>query len=1264
MPKEVFISYCSENADIAEAVCGIMESGGRSCWIAPGDVAPGAIYAEEIIKAIKNSEVFALICSSHTSRSAHVRNEVERAFSQGKTIIPLRVENAPLGEALEYFLATSQWVDAWTHPVEESVRMLADSVSKAVGRQKIVKCPSCGNQTGESARFCGHCGSKLERTCPCCGHTLTSDGKFCEHCGAAVNQPETSLEQQFEKIQATLSPSVKQRLSVAADGENRLVTVLNVDLTSSAETASDGEDTAELVDRLLSTFLDNLSRHECRIDRIIGNQVIAVFGVPHAHEDDAIRALSAAIAARDAVGRLDARISVGINTGRVYFGPMGSDENRQTTVVGPVVDMAARFQGEAAADEIIVGKTTFRQARKSFQFEPVNVVVRGLDEPVEAYKVVRVLLRQDKARGIEGMQSELVGRDEELHKLKQAIEKIVLGSGQMASIIGEAGVGKSRLVAELRGFAEDLEGESRIRFVEGRCVEHGSSASYLPFLDLFRAYFGWAFGETDESRATKIILALERLVRMGHLSRAQMDETLPLLAGLLSVKGKEEWQSRLLVLKDRIKQKTFSAIQDVLVALSLERPIVIVLEDLHWSDDLSLDLIPMLMEILPERRVMLLCIYRPEGKTEAGHLARIAEQKCKGSYTELRLHDLTRDQSRQMVDSLLRIENLPVAVKETIFDRAQGNPFFVEEVVRSLIDEGMVYSDGEKWNASEHIGAISVPESVQSVILGRIDRLSDELKELLQVASVMGRLFKPSVLKRIIGNNGNVEECLYELEERWLVYLGRTVPEQEYSFKHALTRETVYNSILKRRRAELHRKVAESMEGLYEDSIEEYYEDLAYHYGKTDATGKAVEYLHKAGERAIQLSANEEGVEHLRNAIALLGSLPESTERDERELSLQLLFFAPLSAIKGYGHPDVMNAMERAYDLSERSENQLLQFETVYGLLGSNMVRGDLHKTMPLAKKFLSIAETDGNPDHLLEAHRMMDETLHLLGDYKEALEHNERVYPLYDSERHRAHAYFYGQDPAAINYCFQGVGMWCLGYPEKGLHSIKKAYECVKNFDHPFSRGVVFWLEEWLTTLMRDWVAGLGQCERLIAYCNEHNIAYIRTWATCNAGQCLTMSRNSTEGVQTVKEAFDTFRLMGTELPIPMYLPYLAEMLGTIGEIDEALNVADEAECEMERTGVRWTETELLRIRGELLVAKNREEGAASHLAGAIDLARKKQARSFELRATISMSRLLRAQGKIKEAHSMLSGIYNWFTEGFDTPDLREAKALLEELS
>jgi len=377
------------------------------------------------------------------------------------------------------------------------------------------------------------------------------------------------------------------------------------------------------------------------------------------------------------------------------------------------------------------------------------------------------------------------------------------------------------------------------------------TASYWVFIDLFRAYFGWSAEESDRARGDRIVASLRTFVERGELTESLMEEIGPLLGHLLSASFGTDWDTRLThATPEQIKHQTFMAIRDVFLALATRQPLILVCEDLHWADSLSLDVISLLMEILRLVPLLLVCVYRPESEHKSWHLATIATRKCQERYTELHLQELTQPQSRRLVESLLTIDHLPVAVKELILEQARGNPFFVEDVVRSLIDSGMVYKDGAVWRAREGIESITVPESIQSVILSRVDRLEQHVKGVLQRASVIGRLFQRRVLEYTLQQEAELERILWELEDQALIYQERVVPEAEYSFKHVLTQETIYQNILRRRRAAFHQTVAEAMEVLYQGGLEEWYERLAYHYDRSGAAEKAVEYLLKAGEKS------------------------------------------------------------------------------------------------------------------------------------------------------------------------------------------------------------------------------------------------------------------------------------------------------------------------------------------------------------------------------------------------------------------------------
>jgi predicted ATPase/class 3 adenylate cyclase/DNA-binding SARP family transcriptional activator/regulation of enolase protein 1 (concanavalin A-like superfamily) len=668
-------------------------------------------------------------------------------------------------------------------------------------------------------------------------------------------------------------------------GENRFVTVLFADMSHSVETMQDlhPEDAADLVDRLLRAMVEVLIRYEGRVDRFLGDGLLAVFGVPQAHEDDPERAIRAALEIREAAQRLGLDVSAGINTGEVYLGELGSEQHHEKTVIGRVVNLAARLQEAAEPGRILAGTTTHHHTRGAFEFTPRSLAVQGIPQPVTAFAVERFLLRPEKARGIEGLRAELIGRDDELARARQALAEVLQGQGRVASLIGEAGVGKSRLVAELKQTAlVPTEGRPAPLWLEGRCLELGMNAGYWLFADLFRDYdhrcrggAPWPPDEDDRTRGERLAGCLWELAARGDLTTERVEEMGPLLGQLLSLRFGNDWDDRLKhASPEQIKHQTFMAIRDFFVALSRRQPVILICEDLHWADSLSLDLISLLMEALTLAPLLLLCVYRPEREHKCWHLATIASRKCPERYTEISLRELTPPQSRRLVESLLAIANLPASVTELILAKAQGNPFFVEEVVRSLIASGMVYQEEEVWQAREGIETVAVPDSVQSVILSRVDRLGRELQGVLESASAIGRLFQRRLLEHMTQGTTELERALWELEDQALIYQERVVPEEEYSFKHVLTQETIYQHILRRRRAVLHREVAEAIEALYPERLEEFYAQLARHYSLSGCLPKAIEFLLKAGQRALRLYANQEAIHDFESALRCLEQLP------------------------------------------------------------------------------------------------------------------------------------------------------------------------------------------------------------------------------------------------------------------------------------------------------------------------------------------------------------------------------------------------------
>ena len=789
------------------------------------------------------------------------------------------------------------------------------------------------------AKFCSECGTRLPATCERCGGGLVGGARFCSECGAPVGSapaasgapatppaapPLPDLEAQFAVMRQAMPAVLQDRLLAEPDGENRLLTILFSDLTGSVKTTAQlaPEDAAALVNEVLKLMIDAVLEHDGRISRLLGDGMLAFFGTPVARESDPERAILAAMRIREQVRKLGLDVTAGVNTGEVYLGTVGSEGHHEVTAMGAAINLAARLRESALPGEIVVGEATYHHTRRMFELTPRLIDAKGFAEPVPTYLVGRRLERPEKVRGVEGLHAELIGRDEELQKLRLALDEVRLGRGQMVSIVGEAGVGKSRLVADLGELAL-ADPDMAPRWLEGRCLDIGMAVSYWPFLDLFRSCFGWTLADDEPARGRRLVATLRSLVEDGALGEARCQELIPLIADLMSVDLGNEFSVASHASAEQARQQTMLAIRDVVLALARGHGLVLIVDDLHWADPSSLDLVSLLMESLTLAPILLVCAYRPDSEHRSSHLSTVAVRKCADRYTEIRLRELTPSQSRQLIASLLRIEALPQHVGDLILEKAQGNPFFVEEVVRALIDAGAVFRDAAgNWRAGPELRSVAVPESIQGVILSRVDRLRQETRQVLQSAAVIGRVFRRRLLAHVTRQESDLDRALWELEERALIYEGRVTPEPEYSFQHQLTQETIYRSLLRRQRQAFHQQVAEAIEVLYADGLDELYEQLAYHFDRAGVTVKATEYLVKAGQKAAAQFANAE-------AIVLLDRAHELAVGGPAEEAIRLL--------RARSHLDLFHGEAAGADyhwLLERAEQRGDRQAELVALLG------------------------------------------------------------------------------------------------------------------------------------------------------------------------------------------------------------------------------------------------------------------------------------------------------------------------------------------
>ncbi|MCJ7808313.1 MAG: AAA family ATPase, partial [Dehalococcoidia bacterium] len=728
-----------------------------------------------------------------------------------------------------------------------------------------MKCPKCQAENREMVKFCEECGSKLELVCPSCGANIPPGKKFCGECGNTLEELKSPLPIDYSQPQSYTPKFLADKIldtRSSIEGERKLVTVLFADVANytSISEKLDPEEIHQIMDGCFKVLIDEIHRYEGTIDKFTGDGVMALFGAPLAHEDHAQHACYAALAIQrvikeygEKIGKdcgVEFKMRIGLNSGPVIVGSVGNDLRMDYTAIGDTVNLASRMQTTAKPGTVLISSDTHKIARDFFRFEPLGKVeVKGKEEPVEAYQLleaseVETRIEASVARGL----TKFAGRQREIAALKEAFERAQSGSGQVVCIVGEAGVGKSRLLLELR----DVLPKEEYTYLEGHCLHYGGSMSYLPIMDILRAYFDIEEGDREFVIKKKIIERIEQL-------DGKLEEILPPLHEILSLKVEDEGYINLDLQKKR--ERTFEAIRDLLIRESEKKPIIIAVEDLHWIDKTSEDFMTYLIGWLANARIMLVLLYRPEYT----HLW--ASKSC---YSQIRVDQLSLNSSAELVQSMLVEGEVAPELRELILTRAAGNPLFMEEFTHTLLENGCIQRKNHEYVLTTKPSDICVPDTIQGIIAARMDRLEDNLKSTMQVASVIGRDFAYRILQTITGTREELKSYLLNLQGLEFIYEKSLFPELEYIFKHALTQEVAYNSLLLKRRREIHERIGKAIEELYPDRLEEFYEALAFHFKQGESRDKAIDYLIKSGEKSYDRYAVEESHQNFKEAFEIL----------------------------------------------------------------------------------------------------------------------------------------------------------------------------------------------------------------------------------------------------------------------------------------------------------------------------------------------------------------------------------------------------------
>ena len=1084
---------------------------------------------------------------------------------------------------------------------------------------------------------------------------------------AAVDAALAGLRQKLDELENAEGQEPVDPVAPELVGERKWVTIMFVDIsgfTSLAETM-DPEAVRNLVNACFDHLVPVIERYGGMVTKFIGDCIESVFGAPVAHENDPERALRCALEILDTMAEFNAErgtdlgLHLGINTGLVVAGNIGSRERHDYAVTGDAINLAARLEDASERGEILVGPDTYRLTAPRFTFETLEPIeVQGKRDPVQVYRLVGTGTTQETARGIEGLRSVVVGRDSELHHLQEIIAGLGQGRGMALALVAEAGLGKSRLVAELKQIAPPT-----VSWVEGRALSYTQGMAYWIVRDLLRELLGYE----ANAALTEISSVLQDSIH-EELPEGAYQQVWPYLGHLLDLPLDELTAGYIASFSPHVLQQRITEALSSLVRARAQQPLALVWEDLHWADSSSLTLLGALLPLTQALPLLLVFVFRPEQGLCWRFHQRLLETKAK-TYQVIELSPLGHAHSTQLMQNLLRIANLPVGTRDLILGKAEGNPLFLEELLRSLLEAGLIFlKDGRAVASADlfELREVDVPDTLQGVISARVDRLPAHAKGTLQTAAVVGRVFQRQVLEYVREQEHNGHEldgALEELQERQLIRLREALARDlEYIFKHVLTQETAYGSLLLAQRKVLHKAVGEAIEALFPDRLDELAATLAYHFERANLTDRAIDYLLQAGTRAARLSAGEEAVAHFATGLDLLEDLPDTPERTAKELALQTASTVVLMHIRGYSNSEVGRAVERAQALCKQIGENPEVLPVVHGLWAFYFARGDYQQALSLGEQILRMAlGAEDSAIPLLLGHNAQAANFFMLGEMRRSLEHAEHAIALEAPST----ITLTGQEIKGCTLSWTAIAQCMLGYYDQGQETVRQNLSYIREIGHPATSGFSLTYITLFHQLSRELQATKNSLSELLTLSREYGLMLWEAWGTIWQGWTMAMENRALEGIEKIQQGRAMFDVAGAGAFLPYNLAMLAEAHEKAGQLEEGLAALDEALRLVEVSGERFYEAEIHRLKGDLLLkSRGEREDVRRHYDTAIAVASRLHAKSLELKATVGLSLLLREQGEREEARRRLADAYGCFTEGLDSVDLREAKALLDELS
>ncbi len=1037
--------------------------------------------------------------------------------------------------------------------------------------------------------------------------------------------------------------------------ERRQVTVLFSDLVGSTALSSqmDPEDLREVISAYQRCVAQVMERFNGFIAKYLGDGVLVYFGYPQAHEDDAERAVRAGLELIAAVGALKThallQTRVGIATGMVVVGDLiGSGQAQERGIVGETPNLAARLQGVAEPDMVVIAEGTRRLLGNLFELRDLGPQeLKGIAGAVRAWVPLGARSAESRFEALHATGiTALVGREEEFELLRRRWATTKTGKGQVVLLSGEPGIGKSRLTAGLLKHLAD-EPHTRLRYF---CSPQHTNSAFHPLIGQVERAAELARDDSPPQKLDKLDAVLART----STSR----EDAAFFAELLSLQNDGRYPTFDLAPAQR-RERILDALTAQIETLARQSPVLMIFEDAHWTDPTSLEVISRTVNLIQNLRVLLLVTFRPEF-----HPPWIGRHHV----TALNLNRLSQHDADSMIDRVIGNKFIPASIRQDIIERSDGIPLFVEEMTKAVL-EAETPDEATRTVGAVPSPAAAVPPSLHASLMARLDRLGPA-KEVAQIGAAIGREFSHALLAAVVRKpEAELGSSLDRIVSAGLLFRQGIPPHASYLFKHALVQDAAYGTLLREPRRALHASIVEALESRFPEIAENQPEVLARHCTEAGQFEKSVRLWGQAGQRSLERSALVEAVEQLGCGLAQISALPGTPALRRDEIRLQVALITPLLHVKGYAAPETKAAMERAKLLIEQArtlgeplEDPLLLLSVLYAFWVANYVSFNGNAMCELAGQFLKLAEEHKTTGPLIVGHRVMGISLLATGDIAASRTQFTRAIELYDPKEHRSLAVRFSQDNRVAVLSYRSWALWYLGFPDAALEDTTHALEYARELRQAPSLMYALFHAS-LPQIHCGHYAGAGALvDELVALADEKGSVFWKAFGTLAKGSILALTGKASDAVNMIEAGLRAFRSTGSTLLVPTHLSYLARAYGELGQFDDASRCISEAMAAVDKTSEKWGEADIHRIAGKLALMSPQPDAAKAeaHFERALAIARERQAKSWELLAAMSMAMLWSDQGKKRQARDLLAPIYGWFTEGFDTVDLRSAKSLL----